>query len=306
MKTWGLSYGHHDAASVVFDGFDLIASKRYGKSTLNSGDVNLLINQHGFPDKIIIHENKRRDAWRKIKTGDWTRLLDGWLSLPIKPVYGNHHLSHAAYGYYTSPFRGRTYVIVADAVGELETLGVYVFNGSDCMKVYQLNYPNSLGLFYSYHTARLGFTPNKEEHKTMELATQRGSIFDSDVRNSIWFDRGIMIANHDLHKRPKHEDLVNDTQKRIDTAATAQAMLEEYFVQLLETQGITKKDNIVFVGGVAYNSILVDKLRARVKQLHVPCYPGDAGSALGCVLVSMRGKCPFIDESELKLYDSSY
>jgi len=284
MIIWGLSYGHHDAAAAVFHNGELVGGRRFFNKTISQSDINQLINKYGHPDKIIIHENKWRDLWRKVKTGDWYRLFDGFIKLPVKPIYCNHHLSHASYGYYTSPFTGPAFVIVADAVGELETLAVYKFDGRQHQKIYQLQYPNSIGLFYSYHTARLDFMPNGEEYKVMELAKYGGSTYDDDVRSSVWFDRGILLANQPLHLRPSADQMVFDPVKRADTAATVQAMTEEYFMQLLTAMYITQKDNVVFAGGVAYNTSVVAKIRERVANLYVPRFPGDAGSALGCVL----------------------
>ena len=126
MKTrayWGLSYGHHDAAVVVMqDGKIVFAERAQGKDLKDD-----VLKSLGFaypPNQIYIHENKRRDVWRKVKSGDWSRMIVPRPWMPIAPTYGNHHLSHAAAGYYTSGFEDAL-IIVADAIGELESLAVY-------------------------------------------------------------------------------------------------------------------------------------------------------------------------------------
>ena len=280
---WGLSYGHHDAAAVVVSGNSIIYSKRYHRPFITERDVDVIIANCGAPDHIYLHENKLRDLWRKVKSRDWTRLADGFMRLPKWPTYGNHHLSHAAYGYYTSPFKDQpAFVIVADAVGELETLAVYHFNGKKIGKRFHLKYPDSIGLFYSYHTAATGLIPNAQERVAMEMARLGGNTQLSSVRDTIWFDRGVLQARVDLHRTPSKR--VTDANLIQDTYATAQAVLGEYFKGLLSGLSIGSGDNVVFAGGVAYNTDLVDSIRPLVRQLYVPKYPGDAGSALGAVM----------------------
>lgn len=61
-------------------------------------------------------------------------------------------------------------------------------------------------------------------------------------------------------------------------------------IQSLQTlaQGEGKSDakNLVFVGGVALNSVLNGKISASglFDQVHIPCAPGDEGIALGCAM----------------------
>ena len=288
MTYWGLSHGHHDAAAVVMVNGKVVCAKRFGRKDITSGDLANLRDTYGFPEKIYLHENKRRDAWRKIKIGDWSRLIPPKLFFPIKPIQGNHHLSHAAAGFYTSGFQDAL-VVVADAVGELESLAVYkAHTGKINPKpIFVLKYPNSLGLFYSYHTALIGLVPNQDEGKLMEMSrTSRFYDFE-DVLDKVHVIPGELIfkCGRDIHKYPSK--IVTDPVHQKWIASTTQHVIELYLLALIDHFIKDKHStNIVFSGGVAYNKLLCGKItdRFRNSKLYVPSHPGDAGSAYGAIL----------------------
>lgn len=288
MNYWGLSHGHHDAAAVVMVNDKVVCAKRFGRKDITSGDLANLRDTYGFPNRIYLHENKRRDAWRKIKIGDWSRLIPPKLFFPVKPIQGNHHLSHAAAGFYTSGFHDAL-IVVADAIGELESLAVYrAHTGKINPKpIFTLKYPNSLGLFYSYHTALVGLEPNQDEGKLMEMSkTSRFYDFE-DVLDKVHVIPGELIfkCGRDIHKYPSKT--VTDPVHQKWIASTTQHVIELYMLALID-HFIKDKPftNIVFSGGVAYNKLLCGKIsdRFRSSKLYVPSHPGDAGSAYGAIL----------------------
>src|SRR3954468_8469398 len=80
-----------------------------------------------------------------------------------------HHRSHAASAFYTSPFE-RAIVVTLDGVGEYETASVHLGEGNRLTKLRSIHFPHSLGLFYSVFTQYLGFEVNEGEYKVMGLA----------------------------------------------------------------------------------------------------------------------------------------
>ncbi|MBU3663241.1 MAG: hypothetical protein FGM41_08605, partial [Bacteroidetes bacterium] len=82
------------------------------------------------------------------------QLCDG---LKPKIYTHNHHLSHAAAGFQTSPFDDAT-IVVIDAIGELDTISIwdakYVNGKAVYKKLWGKKYPDSIGLFYSAMTKR--------------------------------------------------------------------------------------------------------------------------------------------------------
>jgi len=200
------------------------------------------------------------------------------------PVYGNHHLSHAAAGYYTSGFDDAL-VVVADAIGELESLAVYRAQEGRLYTdpLFVLKYPHSLGLFYSHHVAMIGLKPNQDESVMMRMSRQSTCVEYHKVVDTFVADTPHFYTKKNFHLYP---DVIRDDVEKKWIAATAQHVLEQYFVDLIRhfTQG--RKENIVFTGGVAYNSFVVDRIQGvnRRSKVYVPSHPGDAGSALGAIL----------------------
>ena len=80
-----------------------------------------------------------------------------------------HHLSHAAMAYFTSPFDNAA-ILVVDAVGENATTSIFRADGCKIECVKQQAFPNSVGLLYSAFTYFLGFQVNSDEYKVMGLA----------------------------------------------------------------------------------------------------------------------------------------
>jgi len=81
-----------------------------------------------------------------------------------------HHESHAAAGYFTSGFATAA-LFTADAVGEWDTTAFGFAEGSDLSTVATVQFPHSLGIFYSAITDYLGFEVNSDEFKVMGLAS---------------------------------------------------------------------------------------------------------------------------------------
>jgi len=173
MIKWGISANSHDAAlAVVKDNEIVFASHAERFSGVkNDPDLNTEIVDYalrwGNPTAVSWYENPVSKTFRQFVAGQ------GWLwqensvkkylskfdiHAPVKT--GNHHFSHAAGGYYTSPFDSAT-VICIDAIGEWQTLSIWEGNGSDLVQTYSQSYPHSIGLWYSAMTKRAGLNPTK-------------------------------------------------------------------------------------------------------------------------------------------------
>ena len=83
--------------------------------------------------------------------------------------FSEHHRSHAASAFFTSPFE-RAVVVTLDGVGEYETAAVHLGEGNRLTNPRSIHFPHSLGLFYSVFTQYLGFEVNEGEYKVMGLA----------------------------------------------------------------------------------------------------------------------------------------
>src|SRR5688572_1043157 len=87
----------------------------------------------------------------------------------VKLLFPEHHLSHAASAYYSSPYADAA-ILTIDGVGEWATASICHGTGKDIKILKELKFPHSLGLLYSAFTYFLGFKVNSGEYKLMGLA----------------------------------------------------------------------------------------------------------------------------------------
>ena len=87
-----------------------------------------------------------------------------------KIIFPEHHLSHAAYAFYTSPFE-KSAILSVDGVGEWSTTSIGHGEKTAIKLSHDIRWPHSLGLFYSAFTYFLGFQVNEGEYKLMGLAS---------------------------------------------------------------------------------------------------------------------------------------
>ena len=146
MISWGISANAHDAALAVFkhDPLELVFashSERFS-GIKNDRDLNKeLINyakQWGEPDEVVWYENPYKKTLRQIFAGQGLSYINKNniknylkkynINCPVK--YESHHRSHAAGGYFTSPFSKAT-IICIDSIGEFETLTIWNADGKN-------------------------------------------------------------------------------------------------------------------------------------------------------------------------------
>ena len=97
--------------------------------------------------------------------------LDEWLannSLKDKIEFVDHHYSHAAGGYYTSPFENAI-VFTFDGKGNFKSGSVGIGDGYELKIVDFHTTFDSFGYFYGNITKALGFKPNRHEGKFLPL-----------------------------------------------------------------------------------------------------------------------------------------
>jgi len=276
---WGVTFGAHDAAIAVFVDNELVFatdaerfSRKKNDSVIPSTLIDYVENKYGLPSKVYYYENPILKSLRRTWAGQRPRVVIP--EFKYKLTYSNHHESHAAYGYYTSPFDECT-VLVIDAIGEWDTLTTWqAKNGKLKRKGQRWRYPKSLGLFYSAATQAAGWKPNEEEYIMMGASaigeiTHKGYSRLSELWKSKFnFHRGVKL----------------DDMDPLEIAACAQTLYEVILQDIVKhIQG-----NLVFVGGCALN-VKANSLLCHC-DVHIPPNPGDAGSAIGCVLAQIKQK----------------
>jgi len=109
----------------------------------------------------------------------------------VKLLFPEHHLSHAASAFYSSPFDDAA-ILTIDGVGEWATASICHGKGKDIKILKELRFPHSLGLLYSAFTYFLGFKVNSGEYKLMGLAPY-GVPNSDDVKRYIQIIKETLI-----------------------------------------------------------------------------------------------------------------
>jgi carbamoyltransferase len=293
MKILGINETSHDASvSLIEDGKILFAghAERYSKQKndwyINDSLVNDAL-QYGEPDHIAYYEKPLLKASRlflKGGAGEWKPRFD----LPNVPRKSfGHHYSHAAAGYYTSPFNDAV-IVVLDAIGEYNTSTIWVGEGNKIKLKYKQNYPISFGLFYSAFTQLIGLMPNQEEYIMMGMAAY--GDWRRYYKEVDKYFPNFRSQSYNFHKGITDWGWIKDDQDKFDIAAAVQMVYQTRLMEFMaEAKAITGKNNLVFMGGCALNSSANTLLWNLFDMIWIMPNPGDAGSSLGAA-AALYGK----------------
>lgn len=338
MIVLGISCYYHDAAVALVDNDKIlfaIQEERLSRVKHDSRFPTLAIGRAleyagieiNDVDGIVFYENPELKLQRL-----WDQVIDKWplssrLFLEDIPHYlkyklpvaeqirqhlgyrgvvscTEHHRSHAASAFFTSPFE-RAIVLTVDGVGEYDSLAVHIGEGNSLKKIRSIHFPDSLGLLYSVFTNYLGFEVNEGEYKVMGLApygrpAYRDKLLGPIIRiredgsfalNQSYFDfnaadrhYALSLVEH-LGVKPRASDS-EMLQEHMDLAASVQDVLETALIAILKPllSEFNTKD-VCLAGGVALNCTANARLiRECGVRLHVHPAAGDAGGALGAAL----------------------
>ena len=222
-------------------------------------------------------------------------------------LFAEHHQSHAASAFYPSPFR-EAVVLTMDGVGEWATTSVAIGHGNELEMAREINFPHSLGLLYSAFTYYTGFKVNSGEYKVMGLAPYGEPKYlrtildhlidlkpDGTFRLNLdcfAYCTGLTMTNGKfdaLFGGPPREPDEPLTQRHMDLAASAQAVIEEAVLRLTRSlRAETGIPNLCLAGGVALNCVANGKVLrdGRFDDLWIQPAAGDAGGALGAALTA--------------------
>jgi carbamoyltransferase len=309
MITWGISANSHDAALAVFtdDGLEFASHSERFSGVKNDPHLNDKLieyaKQWGEPDEVIWYERPFIKTLRQLRAGQGLRLGENNINrylrsygihAPIK--YTDHHLAHAAAGYYTSTFSDACCVVI-DSIGEFDTLTVWHAKDQKLTKVYSQKYPHSVGLWYSAMTQRIGLKPNEDEYILMGMAAYGDpnrlyqEILDEFVE---YVHQGEVRFKHNLHRgclwwKPG----LTKEQDMYDIAAATQKIYEMMLDNVLEYWSkVLPSRNLVLMGGCALNCSANGIAKDYFDNVWIMPNPGDAGSAVGAVLAHRKEHMP--------------
>lgn len=227
--------------------------------------------------------------------------------------YIDHHLSHANFSYYTSPYNSAA-ILTVDGVGEWQTVTISKGSRNSIEELYSIDFPNSLGLLYSTITAYLGFKPNEGEYKVMGLAAygdgskyldklykvlgKKDSKFYLSQKYFTWeYSDRVMFNSKLCHLLELQPRLPEEpiTQEHKNLASALQSIYEMEFLDLVKhAKKLTGSTNLCLGGGCAYNGVANTKAYSYFNSIHIPFAPSDAGSAIGACLDSHTEVSPYL------------
>ena len=215
-----------------------------------------------------------------------------------------HHLSHAASAFYSSPF-DESLILTLDGVGESTTTSISIGKKNKIKIVERIEFPHSIGLLYSSFTYYLGFKVNSGEYKVMGLAPYgipryKKIILEKiiDLKNDGSFKLNMEYFNYCTGLTMINQNFINlfgvevrDSENgkleqfHMDVAASIQAVIEDAVKKIArhakEKYGYK---NLCLAGGVALNCVSNAQI-AKEKiydEIWIQPAAGDAGGALGC------------------------
>ena len=200
MYTLGISCYYHDSAAAILKNGKIIAAveeERFSRNKFDDGFPKLAINycmeQAGitandldciaFYDKSVLKFERLLDNYISVAPRGLRSFLDVipkwihkrlWVKDEIKKhlkysgkiIFPEHHLSHAAYSYFSSSF-DKSAILTVDGVGEWTSTSFGSAEGNKIKLLKDIRWPHSLGMFYSAFTYYLGFKVNEGEYKLM-------------------------------------------------------------------------------------------------------------------------------------------
>ena len=336
------AFYHDSAAAIIVDGEIIAAAqeerftRKKHDASYPKNAINYVLKEAGFKlsdvDHVVFYEKPFLKFERLLETyvgfspsgfKSFSTSMPLWLSEKLfqkkmlfyalkeqdnnfndikKINFSEHHLSHAASAFFSSPYE-EAIILTLDGVGEWATTTVSLGKNNKINILKELHFPHSLGLLYSAFTYFLGFKVNSGEYKVMGLAPYGEPRFKDiilskliDVKedgsfrlNMDYFNyaTGLTMTNKKFAKlfnMERREPENKLSQIHMDMAASIQAATEEIVLKI--TRFLSKEfklQNLCMAGGVALNCVANSKIlkEGLFKNIWIQPASGDAGGALG-------------------------
>lgn len=224
-----------------------------------------------------------------------------------------HHRAHLASAFFVSPFEEAA-VLSVDGMGDFVSTMWGIGRGNSIEVLGEVNFPHSLGLFYTAVTQWLGFQKYGDEGKVMGLAPLGRPIhldrmrrllhllpdgtFELDLDYFVHHAEGVTMSWNETEPvlgmvfserfvelfGPPRVPRSEITPYHQDVAASLQEMLEEAeFALVRKVQRETGQTALCLAGGVALNSAFNGKILPQTdfQDVYIQPAAGDAGTSLG-------------------------
>jgi len=340
MNILGLSFYYHDSSAALVQDGKLVAAaeeERFSRVKHDSGfpglAIDFVLGRGGITmadvDYVVFYEKPfvkfermllsamatfprssavfRESMQRWISDKLWIKsMMSKRMGIPSsKLLFCDHHMSHAASSYFTSPF-DEAAILTVDGAGEWSTATMGVGRGNKIEILKEMRFPHSLGLLYSAFTAYCGFEINEGEYKLMgmhpygkpQFVDQIYELIRVGEDGSLWHDMKYFayhfsrdstltdaFAKHFGRppRDPKKSDKSLDPYY-CDMAASIQVVTEQVLLKMItHLKEITGAKALCLAGGVALNSVANYKLlrNGPFEDIYIHPAPGDDGGSVG-------------------------
>jgi carbamoyltransferase len=302
-------------AGIGFENVDYFAIGRDPKAKLFKKLLYLAKNPSGSMDAVKNRiQNSRKVGSLENELAGISGLPESHFKSKIKQV--EHHRSHIASAFFASPFEEAACISI-DGSGDFTTTMLAVGKGTEITVLESIDFPHSLGIFYTAFTQLLGFPHYGDEYKVMGMAPYGEPKYLDKLKDVIHLtDDGLFqlnlkyfrkatkgVISYGIDHVPVVQPLFNNamvalfgearkkgeplTQYHKDLAASVQKMTELTIFHLVNhLHKRTGLDNLCLAGGVAQNSVANGKITTHsgFKNIYIPSAAHDAGISIGAAL----------------------
>ncbi len=272
-----------------------------------------------FPKSISIIKDVATD-WHSNKL--WFKeICNQKLNIDKNKIkFFNHHESHLYSALIPSGFKNAACLTI-DGVGEWITTEGSIFKNNNIEKSFSVKFPHSIGILYSALTEFLGFEVNDGEYKVMGLAAYGEPKYVDKIeklflyRNKNDFKLNLNFFSFeysnktnltknfiDLFGKPREPEskfllseqlspmqfkLDNYQKYYADVASSLQFVVRDQILLFVKhLRQISDSENLIYAGGVAYNSVINEEIlkSSGFKKVFIQPAAGDNGGALGAAL----------------------
>ena len=241
----------------------------------------------------------------------------------------DHHLCHAFLGLAASGYKSAA-VLCLDGYGEKAACVIYNVGPKKLEKVFEVKFPDSLGLFYSAVTQHMGYKADHDEWKVMGAAAHGNparfvkkleKLIPSDSEQIFQMNKDFLNPQDNEHTfiwnkkanklfGPPREKGARLSRRDFDLASAAQLVFEKRLIQAAKkAKKLTRQKNLIYTGGCAMNCLANASLRKNgvFEKMHVSFAPDDSGNSIGAALAVHSGLKRFnLPRIETTFYGPSF
>lgn len=324
-------------AGIGFEQVDYFAIGRDPRAKLWKKLGYLLRHPHGSMDAI-------KERWQnRSQVSSLQDMLAQISGLPAahfipKIKHVEHHRSHLASAFFASPFDEAACLSI-DGSGDFSTTMMAVGRHNTIDVLNSIDFPHSIGIFYSAFTQLLGFPHYGDEYKVMGMAPYGQPKYVQQLQELIqckpdgsfalnlqYFKKGTSgIISYDKNFVPRVAPLYNEnmlakfgpvrakeealSNHHLDLAASVQKITEHTIFHLLNhLQQKTGLEKVCIAGGVAQNSVANGKItrNTKFKEVYIPSAGHDAGISMGAALWVQHMQCQLKRQPIFSAYTGSH